>query len=430
MKNKKREKQAAGINRREFIKGTASLGVTAITSGWRIPRASAKEKFVLRYLVSGVDEHPEIARKAEEDLGIKVVFYPSKNFQETFLKIMTQPQNFDIIDIDYGIIRHFVRGGMLKPIESRRIKYLDKFAPIFTQGKLAGKTLSPQGGAPFLYTFLKSSKAPEFSSKPSDWMCSIPLVYNADTLGIRPDLIKRPIRNWHELLNPDFAGRAAIIDVPGIGILDAAMAIESMGKKTYKDKGNMSRAEIDQTIKVLIDAKRRGQFFDLWADFKKSVAFMSSGKVVIQSMWSPAVTQVRQMGIPCIYQSMEEGYRGWCYGHSIPKTVTGKKLDMVYEFINWYHSGWAGGFMNRQGYYAPVPETAEKFMAPYEWDYWMKGKPASKDIISPKGIVIEKKGTVRDGGSFEERMSRIACWNSQMDESRYLQKRWQDFVNA
>jgi putative spermidine/putrescine transport system substrate-binding protein len=29
-------------------------------------------------------------------------------------------------------------------------------------------------------------------------------VYNADTLGIRPDLIKRPINSWSELLNPEF----------------------------------------------------------------------------------------------------------------------------------------------------------------------------------------------------------------------------------
>ena len=69
-------------------------------------------------------------------------------------------------------------------------------------------------------------------------------------------------------------------------------------------------------------------------------------------------------------------------------------------------------------------------MEAYEWDYWMRGKPAAKDIVSPDGIVIEHKGTVRDGGSFEQRMSRIACWNAQMDEGRYLQKRWRDFLDA
>src|SRR5206468_1283631 len=80
----------------------------------------------------------------------------------------------------------------------------------------------------------------------------------ADTLGTRPDIVKRPIEHWHELLNPEFKGRAAILDVPSIGIMDAAMAIESRGDIKYGDKGNMTKEEIDKTIKILIDAKKSG----------------------------------------------------------------------------------------------------------------------------------------------------------------------------
>ncbi len=32
---------------------------------------------------------------------------------------------------------------------------------------------------------------------------------------------------------------------------------------------------------------------------------------------------------------------------------------------------------------------------------------------------MEKAGAVRDGGSFNERMGHVACWNSVMDEDRY-----------
>jgi len=41
------------------------------------------------------------------------------------------------------------------------------------------------------------------------WATLIPTVYNADTLGIRPDLIKRPIGNWKDALNPEFKGKAS-----------------------------------------------------------------------------------------------------------------------------------------------------------------------------------------------------------------------------
>ena len=39
-------------------------------------------------------------------------------------------------------------------------------------------------------------------------------------------------------------------------------------------------------------------------------------------------------------------------------------------------------------------------MQPYEWDYWIEGKPAAQDIKAPDGQLLEKAGTVRDGGSY------------------------------
>src|SRR5207247_10162781 len=96
----------------------------------------------------------------------------------------------------------------------------------------------------------------KFATTPTRRANGTPTVYNADTLGIRPDIVKRPIEHSHELLNPEFKGRTAILDVPSIGIMDAAMAIESRGDIKYGDKGNMTKEEIDKTIEILIDAKK------------------------------------------------------------------------------------------------------------------------------------------------------------------------------
>ncbi len=41
---------------------------------------------------------------------------------------------------------------------------------------------------------------------------------------------------------------------------------------------------------------------------------------------------------------------------------------------------------------------------------------------------MEKKGKVRDGGSFAERT--VAVWNSVMDEDRYLTRRWNEFISG
>ena len=69
-------------------------------------------------------------------------------------------------------------------------------------------------------------------------------------------------------------------------------------------------------------------------------------------------------------------------------------------------------------------------MEPAEWDYWYEGKPAATDLPDPFGAIIIKKDDVRTGGSYWNRYSKIAVWNSLMDENDYLTKRWTEFLNA
>lgn len=261
-------------------------------------------------------------------------------------------------------------------------------------------------------------------------MTLIPTIYNADTLGIRPDLIGRPIETWAELLNPEFKGKAPILDISSIGIMDMAMVCEAMGEIKYADKGNMTREEIDKTIGIFMEAKKAGQFRAFWKSFDESVNLMASGEVVIQSMWSPAITAVKTRGIPCVYQPHKEGYRSWGGGLGLSKSLSGIELDAAYEYINWYLSGWVGGFLMRQGYYSAVPETSKEYMSANEWGYWFEGKPGAEDITNPFGDVMAKAGELRDGGSFHERMGHVACWNSVMDENQYMVRKWNEFIAA
>src|SRR6218665_1971027 len=144
-----------------------------------------------------------------------------------------------------------------------------------------------------------------------------------------------------------------------------------MGIYKYPDKGNMTRKEIDLTIKTLIEAKKQGQVRALWKDFNESVNLMTSGEEVIQSMWSPAVTAVATKGIACNFQPPKGGFRAWAAALGLPATLSGKKLDGPYEFINWFLDGWAGACLNRQGYYSAVLESARSRMQAFEWAYWM-----------------------------------------------------------
>ena len=418
------DEHTPGASRRRFLKGASAA--VAITGA---PWVHAQDKPTLRYLGTAVNQDKKIAEKFEADTGIKIQ-YVAVTTDDVTKRAVTAPNSFDLIDTEYFSLKKIIPTGNLKGIDTKRIKNAERITSLFTQGEVAGKKVGDQGTAPKKVMYLDKPESKTFSAVPTQFMTLIPTVYNADTLGIRPDLIKRPIESWKELLNPEFKGKAAILNIPSIGIMDAAMVVEAMGIYKYPDKGNMTKKEIDLTIKTLIEAKKAGQFRSLWKDFNESVNLMASGEVVIQSMWSPAVTAVRTKGIACTFQPLKEGYRAWAAGFGVPKTLAGKQLDAAYEFINWFLDGWAGAYLNRQGYYSAVLDTAKSKMEAYEWAYWMEGKAATQDIKSPNGDVLAKTGSVRDGGSYEQRMGGIACWNAIMDENVYMVQKWNEFVAA
>jgi putative spermidine/putrescine transport system substrate-binding protein len=418
--------------RRRILARAASAAGVALGSYalGRFPAVHAADSVTLRIAGTGVNQFKELADKAKDELGFRIQ-YTSLVSDDVVKRAVTQASSFDLLDSEYWMLKKIVPSGNLQGIDTKKIRYYDQIVPVFTQGKLPdGKPVAMQGISPIKVAYLAAEKSKEFSKGPSQWMTVIPTVYNADTLGIRPDLIKEPIDSWAQLLAPEFKGKAAILDIPSIGIMDAAMASEATGKVKYVDKGNMTTGEIDQTIALMTEAKKAGQFRAFWKDFNESVNLMASGEVVIQSMWSPAVTKVRQMGVACKYQPLKEGYRAWAAGLGVPSHLDGRMLDAAYEFINWYLSGWVGAFLNRQGYYTAVLDTARKFMSADEWDYWMEGKPAKGDIVSPTGEKIESAGAVRDGGSFYDRMGHVSVWNTVMDEDRYMVRKWNEFIAA
>jgi putative spermidine/putrescine transport system substrate-binding protein len=421
------------MTRRRWLQRIAATVGVAIGGAARrnVPTIWAQniKNVTLRQFGTGVSNINEISRKAKEDLGFTLTM-TALDSDAVVQRAVTQPKSYDIADIEYWMAKKVVPTGVLLPLDTQRIKLFDKIVPVFITGKLTPEAKVAQGTAPHTVEFVTGANSAQLAAEPTRWATLIPTIYNADTLGIRPDLVKRPIDTWAELLNPEFKGKASILNIPSIGIMDAAMVCESVGAITYMDKGNMTKDELDKTMKVLTDAKKTGQFRAFWKTFDESVNLMASGEVVIQSMWSPAVTAVRAKGIPCYYTPLKEGYRAWAGGLGVAKHLTGLELDAAYEYINWYLPGWVGAFLNRQGYYSAVLDTAKQYMTDDEWGYWMEGKPAKGDIVDPFGTKIESAGAVRDGGSFYERIGRVTCWNSVMDENRYMIQKWNEFVAA
>lgn len=420
------------LGRRKVLKGAAGLAGAALGSGvigapmvW----AQNNKNIVLRQFGTGVSNLNDIADKCKADTGITIQM-TALDSDACVQRAVTQPNSYDIADIEYWMIKKIWPAKVLQPFDTKKLTYYDKIVPLFKTGKLKPTSTIAQGTAPHTVGFVEKADSTIFAKQETQWFTMVPTIYNADTLGIRPDLVGREITQWKDILDPKFKGKTSILNIPSIGIMDAAMICESAGILKYGDKGNMTKAEIDKTIDFLIKTKKDGQFRAFWKTFDESVNLMTSGEVIIQSMWSPAVAAVRSKGVACKYQPLKEGYRSWGDGLAIAKHLSGAQLGAAYEYINWYLSGFTGAYLNRQGYYSAVLDTAKKNMSEDEWGFWMEGKPAKGDIKDPKGKLMEKAGTVRDGGSFDERMGAVACWNAVMDEDRYMVQKWNQFIAA
>src|SRR5436853_298188 len=134
-----------------------------------------------------------------------------------------------------------------------------KDVPLVTKGSYPNGTMaSTQGLAPIEAMFYEGADGKKLASKPTEFLTMLPTIYNADTLGIRPDLVggRDKVASWKDLLDPKYKGKTALVDYAPVGVIDVAMALEARGDFKYKDKGNMTKEEIDKTIKIMIDLKK------------------------------------------------------------------------------------------------------------------------------------------------------------------------------
>jgi putative spermidine/putrescine transport system substrate-binding protein len=414
------------LSRRSFMKTTAAGVATGAMSGASFLRI-AEAADGLRSIGLGVSEINEIQDKATKDLGFPVVGQ-AMGYGDMFSKMLNQNDQYEIAEGYFNDMDVMLPAKVWQPIDTKKLKDWDKVTNLTKTGKLTPESSVGQGDAPYLNLWLD-----EHGNKvkgPSQYISMAPAFHNADSIGYNPKMTGRAIESWGELLNKDFKGKVALINVPQIGVMDAALAVEGLGLKKFGDKGNMTKAEIDFLVNYLIPLKKAGHFRAFWENFGQSVNLMVNGEVALESMWSPAVSAIQAEGVPCVYAFPKEGLRGWHGGLAISAKVKGKQLDQAYEYINWWLGGWAGAFVSHQGYYHSIPENVKKHLDPADWDYWYEGKPAAKDLADPFGTIIIKKGDVRTGGSYWNRYSKIAVWNSLMDENDYLVKRWTEFLTA
>jgi len=428
MENRKCDKP----ERRKFLitSGSMVLGAAAALSFPAI--ISARDsKPTIRVVGTHVTLQEALRQKAEQDLGINIEFYPGGS-AEVLLKASTDPSSFDLYEQWSNSMNVLWQAGTIQPISINKLTYWDEINDLAKKGKISPNANIGLGDAPYKLLYAQSNGS--LGSNPTGEISFLPYVHNVDSFGYNSAVIPKGIpyetESWGWLLDERYAGKVALVNEPTIGLFDAALAVKARGLMDFADMGNMTRAELDELFKILVGYKKRGHFRGVWTSVPQSVELMRSGQVTIQSMFSPGVSALNGMGVPCVYAAPKEGYRAWHGVMCLSSQTNGERQEAAYAFMNWWLSGWPGAFIARQGYYIANPERARTHMSAAEWDYWYDGKPASEALRGTDGRISVQPGDVRTGGSYINRFEHIAVWNTVMDSYEYSLLKWNEFMMA
>jgi putative spermidine/putrescine transport system substrate-binding protein len=392
------------------------------------PALHLRGRPTLRVLGTEITLLEQIRRRAEADLGIDLV-YENLDFVSAQRKAACQPETYDVYDQCFHNLDIVWFWRAIQPIEISRIALWDEINDLTKTGRIHPGAAIGWGDAPVAKLFVQSNNS--LGSTPSDQISMLPAVHNFDSFAYNSDVVNghlEPSASWAALFDERWSGRVALVDEPAIGVFDAALAAQARGEAEFEDIGNMTTDEIDRLIEVLAARKRAGYFCGFWKTTMESAEMMLNGRAAIQSMWSPGMSLIRRRGLPAREATPQEGYRAWHGGLCLAAHLTGRVLDVAYEYLNWWLDGWAGAVVARQGYYMSVSQRVRKYLSEAEWNYWYEGEPASEDLAGPDGERTIRRGEIRSGGAYRQRASRIAVWNTTMDEHNYLVRRWAQLV--
>lgn len=418
------------ITRRTLIRKAAALSGAGVIAS-KAPYVFAKKTPTLRVLGTHVTLQEPLREQAMKDLGINIVFEP-KGSAAVLQKASLLPESFDLYEQWSNSINILWQAGAIQPIETERINAWDEINNLTKTGKLTDTAKYGAGDAPYKLLHVQGDNS--LGSVQTNKVSFLPYVHNVDSFGYNTNVIPQGepyvTESWAWLFDSKYSGKVGVVNAPTIGLFDMALAAEASGAMQFTDIGSITESELDTLFSILRELRKRGHFSGFWNSVPESVNFMKTNRVVIESMFSPAVSALNGQGVPVTYAAPKEGYRGWHGVMCLSSATHGEVKDAAYDYMNWWLSGWPGAFIARQGYYISNPERSANILSQAEWDYWYGGKEAKEELRGTDGLVSVRAGEIRTGGAYTKRFSNVAVWNTVMPTYDYSLRKWYEFISS
>ena len=258
-------------------------------SGLSKPAVHTEGRPHLRVLGTEITLLDGIRERAEADLGI-TIGYETLDFLGAQQKAATQPGAFDIYDQCFHNLDIVWFWKAIQPIDTGRIPHWGEVNDLTKTGRLSADAMIGRGDAPVKKLYVQPDRS--LGPQPSRQISMLPAVHNVDAFAYDPTVVPpgQPYEteSWGWLLDERWHGRVALVDEPAIGVFDAALAAQARGEASFADIGNMTLAEIDRLIDLLIARKRQGHFCGFWQTMADAKRLMVDHRAAIQSSWAPA----------------------------------------------------------------------------------------------------------------------------------------------
>lgn len=397
-------------SRRGFMAGAAALaGSSALMRpgmGWAQDLASQS----LRTVGLSVTVQERILNDFKMASGVGSVSGKADIFPNTQTELLSGSNAYDVWETIGERLPAMTITNTIKPIPTADLTNWGDIRPIFTE---TDPRMAPAAQI--------SGQIWADEAKTQLWM--VPTVFNFDSIGYRPDLVSAEEANtWTSLFDEKFKGKTGLNVDPLIAFGQAILAMTELGLLANENPGNPTIEEIDEASKFLIAKKKAGQFRALWGDFGELVNLLASGEMILADAWQPAVMAVKAQGVPCSYAVPREGYRAWSIGVSMIGNTPNEAAAKAYA--DFWLSGPPAITVSEQGYYSPTTKIRDVMPAD-KYGFWYEGKPW---VGAPDRGIVE--GDLRDGGSLEERASKVKYWHQWPDEYDHLVSKWDEFLSA
>jgi len=327
-----------GITRRDFIKGTAAVGVAASVGPWFIKDALSSSGELLLYTWSDYSP-PEIITAFEKATGIKVKVTNYGSNQECMNKLRAaRAKGFDIAQPSLTEIVLQMEFELYREIDESKITNLKNVEPSFweSSGEQGGIVRGKRVGLPY------------------DWGTEA-MAWNTDELSFEYGEL-----SFGTMWKPEFAQKVTCR--PHSVFIGAGLYLDYIGKvpsnrmfDTYKDEKKM-RKIYDEIFKFLVKQKKNIKMF--WNNAQDhQLAFLQSGCILGQT-WDGPIMTMKKQGKPVSYMAPREGAMTWVDSMCIVKNA--KNIEQAYAYINWAYTPEAGAIMAKAtGYNSVVKGAAD-----------------------------------------------------------------------